>query len=114
MKPQSAKSKGRNLQKLVRDKIYATFKELSEGDVESRSMGAAGTDLLLSPLAKKYFPFSVECKNQESLNFWASFKQAEENLLKDTMPLLIAKRNRSDVLAVLKFDDLMKLIKKEN
>lgn len=42
---QSAKSKGRNLQKYVRDKIYEIFPTLEKGDIESTSIGASGVDL---------------------------------------------------------------------
>ena len=40
-------------------------------------MGDSGEDILLSPAARKLFPFSVECKNQEKLNIWSSLEQAE-------------------------------------
>jgi hypothetical protein len=109
---QSRKARGRNLQKYVRDKLYAVFPSLEEGDVESTSMGASGVDLKLSPKARKMFPYAIECKNQESLNVWASFKQAEANVTKDTAPLLVFKRNRTDVYCMLKLDDFLKLFVK--
>ena len=110
MKTQSAKSKGRRLQKQVRELILETFKEeLQEDDVRSTSMGASGEDVLLSPKARELFPFSVECKNQEKLNIWSSLEQAEDNAGKH-MPLLIFKRNRSTTYATLELDDLMRLL----
>lgn len=67
MKTQSCKAKGRKLQQRVRDLILENFEDLEQDDVRSTSMGAGGEDVLLSPKARKYFPFSIECKNQESL-----------------------------------------------
>jgi hypothetical protein len=68
MKTRSAKNKGKRLQNDVRDLILETFKELEPDDVRSTTMGDSGEDVLLSPAARKLFPFSVECKNQEKLN----------------------------------------------
>ena len=58
IKTQSAKAKGRNLQKHVRDRILAVFPWLKEGDVESRSMGSAGVDVMMSPLARRALPLN--------------------------------------------------------
>ena len=64
MKTRSAKNKGKRLQNEVRDLILETFKQLEPDDVRSTTMGDSGEDVLLSPAARKLFPFSVECKNQ--------------------------------------------------
>lgn len=110
MKPASAKQKGRILQQDIRDKILEKFPELQEDDVTSRSMGCGGEDVLLSPKARVFFPFSCECKNQESMSIWQALKQAEANA-KNNIPLLIFKRNRTKIYCALSFDDLLKLIK---
>ena len=78
MKTRSAKNKGKRLQNDVRDLILETFTELEPDDVRSTTMGDSGEDVLLSPAARKLFPFSVECKNQEKLNVWSSLEQAEQ------------------------------------
>ena len=109
MKTRSAKNKGKRLQNDVRDLILETFTELEPDDVRSTTMGDSGEDVLLSPAARKLFPFSVECKNQEKLNIWSSLEQTETNAGKHT-PLLIFKRNRSKTYAVLQLDDLMKML----
>lgn len=109
MKTSSCKQKGRSLQYKVRDRILETFPSLEEDDVTSRSMGSQGTDILLSPKAQKLFMFDVECKNVEKLNIWEALKQCESNSKKNT-PLLIFKRNRTDIYCTLKFDDLLKLL----
>ena len=109
MKTRSAKSKGRRLQNQIKELLLESFKELEPDDVRSTTMGDSGEDVLLSPAARKLFPFSVECKNQEKLNIWSSLEQAETNAGKH-MPLLIFKRNRSKTYATLQLDDLMRLL----
>ena len=110
MKPRSAKNKGKRLQNKVRDLILEKFNtKLEEDDVRSITMGDSGEDILLSPAARRLFPFSVECKNQEKLNIWSSLEQAESNSGKHT-PLLIFKRNRTKTYAVLEFDKLLELL----
>jgi hypothetical protein len=109
MKPRSAKNKGKRLQNKVRDLILEKFTQLEPDDVRSITMGDSGEDILLSPAARRLFPFSVECKNQEKLNIWSSIEQAEGNS-GNHPPLVIFKRNRTKTYAVLEFDELLKLL----
>ena len=109
MKPRSAKNKGKRLQNKVRDIILEKFDKLEPDDVRSITMGDAGEDILLSPAARRLFPFSVECKAQESLSIWSALQQAESNAGKH-IPLLVFKRNRSKTYAVLEFKELLKLL----
>ena len=67
MKSRSAKNKGKRLQNQVRDLLLEKFQQLEEDDVRSTTMGDSGEDILLSPAARKLFPFSVECKNEDSM-----------------------------------------------
>ena len=110
MKPRSAKNKGKRLQNKIRDLILEKFNNILEpDDVRSITMGDSGEDILLSPAARRVFPFSVECKNQEKLNIWSALEQAEENS-GDHAPLVIFKRNRTKTYAVLEFDKLLELL----
>ena len=109
MKPRSAKNKGKRLQNKVRDLILEKFNILESDDVRSITMGDSGEDILLSPAARKLFPFSVECKNQEKLSIWSALEQAEENSGNHS-PLVIFKRNRTKIYAVLEFDKLLELL----
>ena len=109
MKPRSAKNKGKRLQNKVRDLILEKFQQLEEDDVRSTTMGDSGEDVLLSPAARKLFPFSVECKNQEKLNIWSALEQTENNS-NNHVPLLIFKRNSTKTYAVLEFDKLLELL----
>jgi hypothetical protein len=45
------------------------------------------------------FPFSIECKNQEALNVWKSYEQAEANS-GDYEPVVFIKRNNQKPLVV--------------
>ena len=110
MKTRSAKNKGKRLQNNVRDILLETFKEdLEPDDIKSAVMGDSGEDIQLSPAARKLFPFSVECKNQEKLNIWSALEQAENNSENHT-PLVIFKRNRTKTYAVLEFDKLLEFL----
>jgi len=108
MKTASAKHKGRRLQQDIRDKLVSVL-NISPQDIESRSMGAGGEDLILSSVARRKFPFSIECKNQERVNVWQSYHQAEQNS-RYGEPLLIIKKNKHNPLAVVDFDYLLELI----
>ena len=110
MKTQSAKAKGRRLQQWMRDLLIEKL-DVHPEDIESRSMGAGGEDLIMARAAREKFPYSIECKNQESINIWKSLEQAKENSNGYT-PCLIFKRNRSKIYAVLELKDFVNLIKK--
>jgi hypothetical protein len=110
MRPSSAKAKGRRLQQEVRDLILERFSELEPDDVVSTSMGASGTDIKLSPAARKKFPYSVECKNQESISIWSCLEQAEANTKPGTEPLLVFKRNKSKTYVTIELTHFMDLI----
>ena len=57
MKTQSAKAKGRRLQQWVRDQLIEHLM-VNEEDVESRSMGASGEDLIMARDARRKFPYT--------------------------------------------------------
>ena len=113
MKTRSAKNKGKRLQNDVRDLILETFTELEPDDVRSTTMGDSGEDVLLSPAARKLFPFSVECKNQEKLNIWSSLQQAEDNA-GEHIPLVVFKRNRSKTYVAFELDKLMEILNEKD
>ena len=99
MKPQSAKAKGRNFKKWVRDMLIEHC-DVHPEDIESRSMGAGGEDLIMARDARSKFPFSIECKNVEKLNVYEAYSQAEANSGKHE-PILFMKKNRKKALVVL-------------
>ena len=80
-------------------------------DIESRSMGAGGEDLIMARAARAKFPMSIECKNQEKVNVWESYKQAEDNSGKYE-PVVIIKRNKSKPLVVVDAEYFVSLFDK--
>tara|TARA_B100002019_G_C21216434_1_gene572295 strand:+ start:555 stop:893 length:339 start_codon:yes stop_codon:yes gene_type:complete len=109
MKTQSAKAKGRRLQQWFRDLLIEKL-DIHPEDVESRSMGAGGEDLIMARAAREKFPFSIEAKNQEKLNIWEAYKQASENS-GDYEPLVVLKRNNHKPLVLIDAESFVKLIK---
>jgi len=98
LKPSSAKSKGRHLQKWVRDLILAKF-NLEADDVRSVSMGVSGEDLLLSPAARRQLPISLECKSRASISVYGFYEQAKANA-GGYEPVVVVKQNRDKPLVV--------------
>ena len=98
MKTSSAKQKGRRFQQWVRDQLIEQL-DVHPEDIESRSMGAGGEDLIMARAAREKFPFSIECKNQEALNVWKAYEQAEANS-GDYEPVVFIKRNNQKPLVV--------------
>ena len=111
MKVQSAKAKGRNLQKWTRERLIEEL-EIDVEDIESRSMGASGEDLIMARAARKKFPYSIECKNQERVNVWESYKQALENS-GDYEPIVVIKKNHHKPLVVIDAEAFIKMHKDE-
>ena len=95
MKTSSAKAKGRRLQNWVAEQVSKITGVPWGKDelIQGREMGQSGTDLKLYGIAKEKFPFSVECKNQESWSVPAWIKQAQTNEIKGTDWLLVMTRN---------------------
>ena len=109
MKTQSAKAKGRRLQQWIRDVLIEKL-NIHPEDIESRSMGAGGEDLIMARAARELFPYSVECKNQEKINVWESYKQADDNS-KDYEPIVVMKRNNQKPLVVVDAEYFVNLYK---
>jgi hypothetical protein len=99
MTPQSAKSKGRRLQQMVRDLLLKYKPTLHPDDIKSTSMGAGGEDVQLSPAARKEYPIQIECKNKENYkNVYRDYKQSGEHGKYE--PVLIVKINQERPLAI--------------
>lgn len=99
MKTSSAKAKGRRLQQWVRDQLIESL-DVHPEDVESRSMGAQGEDVMLARAAREKFPFAIECKNVEKLNVWNAYDQAKVNS-GDYEPIVVMKKNGKKPLVVI-------------
>ena len=109
MKTQSRKAKGRRLQQQFRDLLIEKL-DIDPEDIESRSMGAGGEDLIMSKAARHKFPYSIECKNQERMNIWSAWEQANSN--KGIYePLVVIKKNGISPLVVLDAENFLEMIK---
>ena len=98
MNTRTRKTKGKQFQNTIRDLLLESFPQLNLDDIKSTTMGDHGEDLQLSEKARKLLPFSTECKRQETLSYWQWMEQCEKEAIKhNTMPLLIFKRNKSDI-----------------
>ena len=112
MKTQSRKAKGRRLQRQFMQLLIEKL-DIDPEDIESRSMGAGGEDLIMSKAARTKFPYSIECKNQEKLNIWAAWEQANGN--KGVYePLVVIKKNGVRPLVVLDAENFLEMIKDFN
>ena len=110
MKTQSAKAKGRKLQQWMR-KLLIEKLEVHPEDIVSRSMGAGGEDLIMARAAREKFPMSIECKNQEKVNVWEAYKQAEDNS-GNYEPVVVIKRNKVKPLVVVDAEYFVSLFDK--
>ena len=113
---QSAKAKGRHLQQYVCAKVseITGYEWGSSGDdkpIESRPMGQSGTDVRMESQVRELFPFSVECKFQESWAVHGWIEQAKENQGKGTDWLLVCKRSRKKPVVIMDADRFFSLYK---
>ena len=109
MKTSIAKAKGRRLQQQFMQLLIEKL-DIDPEDIESRSMGAGGEDLIMSKAARNKFPYSVECKNQERMNIWQAWEQANNN--KGIYePLVVIKKNGVNPLIVVDAESFLDMIK---
>jgi hypothetical protein len=109
MKNSSRIAKGRYLQNIVKDKIVKLYPVLTNADVRTCMVAEHGADVkLITPIARKLFNYSIECKNrQEFKNLYSYFEQAIGH--SNMEPLLVIKMNRKRPLAIVDLDHLFKL-----
>ena len=112
MRTSSAKAKGRRLQQKFRELLIEKL-DIHPEDIESRSMGSGGEDLIMARAARAKFPYSIECKNQEMLNIWAAWEQCNANR-GVYQPLVLIKRNGTTPLVVLEADVFLDYVKEYN
>jgi len=111
MKNRSRKAKGRYLQNIMRDKIIDLYPKLSSEDIRCSMMSENGADVkLTSMMARKLFPYSIECKNREDFRgLYQHYKQAMRHAPLE--PILVIKMNRERPLAIIDLDHFFSLQK---
>lgn len=113
IKISSRKGKARNLQKWVCEHI-SQITGLPWGkdeEIVSREMGQGGTDVRLSKNALSLFPFSIECKDQETWSISNFIKQAQDNQLENTNWLLVLKKSDIKPVCVMDADSFFQMLK---
>lgn len=111
IKVASAKNKGRNLQKWVRDLLLSLAPTLESDDIKSTAMGSQGEDVQLSPAARKVFPVSIECKarkSQKTIYDWIAQAQSQGK----GEPVVVIKQDRSKPLVIVDAEYFFKEIKR--
>lgn len=114
----SAKGKGRDLQQWVcrkiSDLIGIEFNNQSDDSlIRSREMGQAGVDVILRGEAKQKFPFGIECKNTESINFRSFVEQAKKYDKEGRWLLIIRTKSLPDTTVTMSWETFEKLFKGE-
>ena len=112
------KEKAKELQRWACEKISGItgFEWGVSGEdkpIESRAMSQPGTDIRLEKEVLAVFPYSIECKRQESWSVPEWIRQASKNQIKDTDWVLIIKRSRQNPVVVIDAEVFFKLIKKK-
>ena len=112
--PKSRKQKGKAFQNRVRQDLVDRL-GIDPGDILSTAMGQSGCDLYLSPAARAQFPFGVECKAQERIALPEWWEQCTRNAAAEGLtPLLVLKQSRREALAVLRWTDLLALLRHDH
>ena len=108
----AGKQKGRLFQQKCRDRILKAFKPYGvlPDDCKSTAMGQGGEDIQLSPYARQYFPFSVECKKHKSFAIYKPYEQCKTNAPKGTTPIVFVEGDRKKPLAVLGMEEFFELL----
>jgi hypothetical protein len=117
MRTSSCKAKGRRCAQETKELLLKHAPRLQDGDIVVTSSGETGPDLKLSPYAREFYPYAVECKNVEALNIWKAMEQAESHHQAalptqwDT-PLLFFRRNRSKLYVALEAEAFLRLVRR--
>jgi len=108
------KEKAKRLQKLVASKVSELTGLPCGKDcpIESRQMGESGVDVRLDNQARVMWPWSCECKNQETWSVPAWVKQAQANCYEGTDWLLVIGKNHTKPVVVLDLDVFFNLLSK--
>lgn len=119
IKIRSAKSKGRNLQKFVCERVSSLtglpfIQDDDDCNIHSREMGQSGLDVILRGDAKKKFQFSIECKSAESFNMSKTIAQVKSNQAENTDWLIVYKKKMlAEPIVIMEWAAFEKLIEKK-
>lgn len=112
IKPRSAKNKGMSLQKDI-CRTLSMISKIPWGEDEliaSRPMGQSGVDIILMGKAAELFPFSIEAKNQETWDVFATLKQAIVNKKENTFWCVVYSKNYAENIIIFDKWDFKKIL----
>lgn len=114
IKVSSRKAKGRVLQDFVCEQVSKllgiSWGRDDDDEIRPRPMGQPGPDVILSKKVRSLFPFTFECKNQETWSLLTFVNQAKDNVYEGTDWVLVLKKNRITPLVVMDFDAFLRLV----
>lgn len=73
-------------------------------------MGAGGEDVQLSPKARSFVSYTIECKNRKAIAVFKDYEQAKTH--KDVEPLVVLKQNLSKPLALIDAQHFLDMVQK--
>jgi hypothetical protein len=111
MKIRSAKSKGKKLERWIRDKILQYFPSLTEDDVRVTIGQETGADIKLSKKAQEICPYRWESKNRQTFKTLYSYYEQATKHEGTGSAVVILKMNRKPALALLDAELFFELIK---
>lgn len=107
------KAKGRRWQQKIRDDLLSRFSMLKkDDDIHSTEMGQSGCDIVLSDVATKYIPYSIEAKSHKT-GFTAAINallQAKRNCKNNITAIAIIKQDGYDPFVVIDYNDWLNLL----
>lgn len=75
-------------------------------------MGAGGEDVQLSPAARKFFPYQIECKAKARAQVYTWYEQAQSHGTHE--PVVFIKKDRQKPLVVVDAEHFIQLVKNAN
>ncbi len=112
IKISSAKAKARKGQQLVVNELLTLHPTLEADDVKSCPMGSTGSDVQLSPAARKLIPYEFEVKACAKATIQTNFEQASRHAAKSpskATPLVVTKVDRKPALVTMEWSHLVHL-----
>lgn len=116
MTTRANKDKGRRWQQKIRDDLLSRFPFLKKDvDIHSTHMGQAGCDIVLSDVASKYIPYSIEAKSHKSgfTPVLTALAQSKNNCKNNTTPVAVIKQDGNLPFVAMYYDDWLKLLESE-
>lgn len=89
-------AKGRGFQKKVKELIQECF-QFSDDDIRTPVGSECGPDIIFMNEKTREIVghLNIECKNQQTISFWAALEQCKKRLKENEIPILVCHRSIS-------------------